>query len=44
MANGCSKMYSFADFERGIGEAGLTVTDTLDGLGLCQTIITCRLP
>lgn len=44
MANGCSKMYSLADFERCIAEAGLTITDTIDGLGVCQTIIKCSKP
>ncbi len=42
MANGCSKMYSLADFERCIAEAGLALTEVADGIGICQTIMTCR--
>jgi ubiquinone/menaquinone biosynthesis C-methylase UbiE len=42
MANGYSKMYSLGDFERCIADAGLAVVDTIDGLGVCQTIISCR--
>ncbi len=41
-ANGCSKMYSLADFQQCIGAAGLALTDVADGLGICQSIITCR--
>lgn len=42
MANGCSKMYSFADFERCVEDAGLSVNEVVDDLGLCQTILVCR--
>lgn len=42
MANGCSKMYSLSDFESCIAKAGLVVTDVVDEVGLCQTVVTCR--
>ena len=41
MANGCSKMWSFAHLERCIREAGLVVAETIDDLGVCQSIIRC---
>ncbi len=40
MANGCSKMYSLADFRRSIDQAGLAMIDIDDGVGICQTIMT----
>jgi ubiquinone/menaquinone biosynthesis C-methylase UbiE len=43
MANGVSKMYSFADLAACIADAGLVVTDTVDGLGVCQSVIKCEL-
>jgi len=44
MANGCSKMYSFGDFEQCLADAGLQIAETIDDLGLCQTIIECHRP
>ena len=41
MANGRSKMYSLSDIERCVAEAGLAVSDVLDEVGVCQSIITC---
>lgn len=42
MANGCSKMSSLADLNQCIVDAGLELTETHDGLGVCQTILRCR--
>lgn len=42
MANGYSKMFKFDDFAKLIDEAGLKITETVDGLGLGHTLIRCK--
>ncbi len=42
MANGCSKMYSFADMEWCINEAGLVISEVVDELGICQSLVKCE--
>lgn len=42
MANGYSKMFKYTDFVQCIQKAGLEVIETLDNVGLCQTIIRCK--
>lgn len=42
MANGCSKMSSLDDLVQCIADAGLVVDASIDGLGVCQTIVECR--
>lgn len=43
MANGYSKMFKYSDFITFIEKAGLEVIETIDRIGLCQTIIRCKL-
>ncbi|CAM3499662.1 class I SAM-dependent methyltransferase [Arcobacter aquimarinus] len=42
MANGYSKMFKYTDFEKLLIESGLNVIETIDDIGLCQTIIRCK--
>jgi 2-polyprenyl-3-methyl-5-hydroxy-6-metoxy-1,4-benzoquinol methylase len=42
MANGYSKMFKYADFEKLLEKANLKVIDIVDNIGLCQTIIRCK--
>jgi 2-polyprenyl-3-methyl-5-hydroxy-6-metoxy-1,4-benzoquinol methylase len=42
MANGYSKMFKYTDFEKFISAAGLQVIETMDNIGICQTIIRCK--
>ncbi len=42
MANGYSKMFKYSDFIKFIEEADLKVIETIDHVGLCQTIIRCK--
>lgn len=41
MANGYSKMFKYTDFEKFIEKSGFKVIETIDNIGLCQTIIRC---
>lgn len=41
MANGYSKMFKYTDFEKFIERAGFKIIETIDDIGLCQTIIRC---
>jgi len=43
MANGYSKMYHSNDLVQCIRQAGLNVSDIIDNLGICQSIIKCKL-
>jgi len=43
MANGYSKMYHSDDLTRCIEQAGLKVIELIDDLGICQSIIRCKL-
>lgn len=43
MANGYSKMFKYSDFEKLVLESGLAIIETIDNIGLCQTIIRCKL-
>ena len=42
MANGYSKMFKYTDFEKLLLKAGLEVIETIDDIGLCQTLIRCK--
>jgi len=42
MANGYSKMFKYTDFEKLIKTAGLEIIETIDNIGLCQTLIRCK--
>jgi len=42
MANGVSNMYSAEDFLPLVAEAGLTVVDETDGIGVGHTLLACR--
>lgn len=42
MANGYSKMFKYADFEKYILKAGLKIEKIYDNIGLCQTVIRCK--
>ncbi|PLY05928.1 MAG: SAM-dependent methyltransferase [Arcobacter sp.] len=42
MANGYSKMFKYTDFIKLLEEAGLEVIETIDNIGVCQTIIRCK--
>ncbi|WP_375724350.1 class I SAM-dependent methyltransferase [Arcobacter sp. KX21116] len=42
MANGYSKMFKYTDFEKLLIIAGLEVIETIDDIGLCQTLIRCK--
>lgn len=42
MANGYSKMFKYDDFIKLIKKAGLNVIESIDHVGLCQTIIRCK--
>lgn len=41
-ANGRSKMYSFEDMKSMVERAGLCVDGEYDNLGICQTLLRCR--
>jgi 2-polyprenyl-3-methyl-5-hydroxy-6-metoxy-1,4-benzoquinol methylase len=42
MANGYSKMFKYTDFEKLLIITGLEVIETIDDIGLCQTLIRCK--
>ena len=42
MANGYSKMFKFTDFIKFIEASGLSIIESVDNIGLCQTIIRCK--
>ncbi len=42
MANGYSKMFKYTDFIKFLEVAGLKIIETIDNVGLCQTIIRCK--
>ncbi len=42
MANGYSKMFKYTDFEKLLKIAGLEIIETIDNIGLCQTLIRCK--
>jgi len=42
MANGYSKMFNYKDFKKLLEKANLEVIETIDNVGLCQTIIRCQ--
>lgn len=42
MANGYSKMFKYTDFIKFLSQAGLNIIETIDDIGLCQTIIRCK--
>ncbi|MCW5909139.1 MAG: methyltransferase domain-containing protein [Chitinophagales bacterium] len=42
VANGNSRMYALSEFEQMIKQAGLEIVSIEKGLGICQTLITCR--
>ncbi|MDO5685872.1 MAG: methyltransferase [Neisseria sp.] len=42
IANGNSQMYDSRVFKRCIDQAGLEVVEEVDGLGLCHTLLKCR--
>jgi ubiquinone/menaquinone biosynthesis C-methylase UbiE len=42
MANGYSKMFKYSDFIQYIHKAGLDIIESVDNIGLCQTIIRCK--
>ena len=42
MANGYSKMFKYTDFEKLLIQTGFKVIETVDNIGLCQTIIRCK--
>lgn len=43
MANGYSKMFKYTDFEKLLIKSGLSIVEIIDDVGLCQTIIRCKL-
>jgi len=42
MANGYSKMFKYTDFVGLLEEAEFKIIETIDNIGLCQTIIRCK--
>ncbi len=42
MANGYSKMFKYTDFVKLLKKAELDIIETIDNIGLCQTIIRCK--
>jgi len=42
MANGYSKMFKYTDFVKLLEEAEFEIIETIDNIGLCQTIIRCK--
>ncbi|PLY09955.1 MAG: SAM-dependent methyltransferase [Arcobacter sp.] len=42
MANGYSKMFKYSDFKKLLLLAGLEIIETIDNIGLCQTLIRCK--
>ncbi|MCJ8328160.1 MAG: class I SAM-dependent methyltransferase [Campylobacterales bacterium] len=42
MANGYSKMFKYTDFIEYIEKAGLSIIESIDNIGICQTIIRCK--
>ncbi|HSA14129.1 MAG TPA: SAM-dependent methyltransferase, partial [Spirochaetota bacterium] len=42
MANGNSKMYHSKDMMRCLREAGLTVEEDIDNIGISHTLFACR--
>lgn len=43
LANGNSKLFHSEDLQRCVGNAGLTIEETFDGLGMGHSILRCRI-